>query len=146
MQPQERERHRPRARELPRRRQRHVEQSCGGAPQPLVFRAAQHGAQRPKSAPVAVRRAGLLRPVPLVRHEVPEPCRPLVEGVPEERQIASGQIDDRRVLDLAQLLEQHHDDEGSRVVIGRVPLIVVRRDVDRVLEDPRTVGQALHVP
>ena len=97
-----------------------------------------------RARPWRVLRADLLQPAAVEAQEVAEPLPLAVEGRLEERGVGRGEPLDLRPA-LAQLLQEHGQQQGAGVVVGAVPLREVGDGVGGVLEHPRRVGQPRQV-
>src|SRR5690606_32102374 len=68
------------------------EKPGGRALQALTLRPCQYGTQRPEGPPMTILGSDLLQPVTAIVHKIPEALLFLVEGVPQEGQIAVAQL------------------------------------------------------
>ena len=121
------------------RRQRLVEELRGPELQVPPPRTAHARPQRPERPAIAVVGPDLLQPGAVEAHEVAEPPLRPVEGVIQERGVGRRQpVDLPRAL--AELLQEHGQQERPGVVVGAVPLGEMGDRRAGVLEQPGRVG------
>ena len=89
---------------------------------------------------MGILRADRLQPTAVEAQEVAEPPPHAVERRLEERGVGRGEAMDLRPS-LAQLFQEHRQQQGAGVVVGAVPLRKIGDGVGGVLKYPRRVSQ-----
>ena len=80
-------------------------------------------------------------PTPGYEHEIAEATTCSVKGTLKESRIDAAEPCPFREAFL-EFLQQHHENEGARVVVGAVAMFVVGKRINGVLEHSRVIHQA----
>ena len=93
---------------------------------------------------MAVFRPDLLQPIASRRTEVPELTQPGIEGLVQEREVATDRARDRRPDMTFGVEDIGH--QGSCHIVGAIAVTEIRDGTDRMLGDAKIVTQATEVP
>src|SRR5271157_919630 len=109
---------------------------CRNSPELEIaaMRPSDTGSEGPERTTVAVLRPDLLPPESVVSKKIAKPSLRRIERVLKKRRIPAGKIG--HFIPDPEILEQHSEQEGPRIIVRAIPLGIIRDGENRVLEQP----------